>query len=241
MNSTLNLRLQNKLATEIGAVATLRRVADETGSVIHGPRLDVVVPANNDGAANRVAVDPGQWLIEATLPSGETIREQIKVEDGKEVPLTLHAVEKPPHEWLGWQYLLGNVESASALEMLVTAAAAGGAAWTAAKVAQVTVRRAFGDGGWATVAGHIAGFAAGAGVYFAVSYLRGLWNSSPGCNTTMYSASSGPTAKRRGRAFCNHQCRLRPGAIISKVRKRKGFISTALGRRLPRAHVRWRI
>src|SRR5688500_10201666 len=70
--TALNLRLQKHLehgTTTAGAVATLRRVTDEKGAAVRGgPRLEVTIPANNSGQGKVVPVEPGRWLVEATLP-----------------------------------------------------------------------------------------------------------------------------------------------------------------------------
>jgi hypothetical protein len=116
----LAIRLQKYLQvgdrpieTDMGAVATLRRLTDETGARAGAAEsINVVVPANDRGPARNVTVSPGRWLIEATLPSGEIIAEQVDVESGSDrVAVTLHGGDRSPQEWLGWQHLLGNVES----------------------------------------------------------------------------------------------------------------------------------
>jgi hypothetical protein len=126
VTSALTLRVQKHLeiagreiATGMGAVATLRQITDGSGKLIDASvPVDVVIPANNAGDGRRVPVAPGLWIVEATLPSGELIAEQVNVEDGKEVPLVLRAAERSPNEWLGWQHLLGNIEGQATLEML---------------------------------------------------------------------------------------------------------------------------
>lgn len=122
----LALRLQKHLefghrpiSTRMGAVVTLVQVANAAGEpVVSAPPRNVVIPANESGAARPVPVEPGHWLVEATLPSGEFIAEQVKVDAGQTVPLTLHAAEHSPQEWLGWQHLLGNIDGRKTLEML---------------------------------------------------------------------------------------------------------------------------
>lgn len=120
--TALNLRLQKHLEhgnTTAGAVATLRRVTDAKGAAVRGgPRLEVTIPANNSGQGKVVPVEPGRWLVEATLPSGEILSEETNVPEGHEVPVTLHTAEHSPHEWLGWQHLNGNIEGFETLEQI---------------------------------------------------------------------------------------------------------------------------
>ena len=102
----------------MGAVATLQRVADEGGMPIqHGQRLEVVVPANKD-KGHYFTVAAGHWLVEATLPSGEVVTEEVFVRTGHDAKLTLSSAERAPHPWLGWQHLVGNIEGAETLQRL---------------------------------------------------------------------------------------------------------------------------
>ena len=112
--TTLSLRIDKPLevATEAGAVAVLHRVADEAGAAIRGsPRIKTTIPAGTDRQeVKRIIVDPGRWWVEATLPSGEVITDEVTVQKGEEAFVSLHPTEASPHEWLDWQHLVGNVE-----------------------------------------------------------------------------------------------------------------------------------
>lgn len=118
--SSLALRLNKQsVETSMGAVATLQQVANENGdAVTRGRRIDVTIPANAGSLAYSVNVEPGRWLVEATLPSGEVISNEVAVASGEDLPVTLQSVEHSPHEWLGLQYLVGNIEGAETLRML---------------------------------------------------------------------------------------------------------------------------
>jgi hypothetical protein len=112
--TSLSIRIEKDLpvASEAGAVAVLHRVADEAGVAIRGgKRLKASIPASLDPKdVKRIDVDPGQWWVEATLPSGEVIAEEVTVGRDEEAALTLRPSERSPHEWLGWQHLVGNIE-----------------------------------------------------------------------------------------------------------------------------------
>lgn len=120
--TALTLRLQKYLehgTTIVGAVATLQRVADEMGNEVRGSvRVNVTIPANDEGDGWPVDVKPGRWLVEATLPSGEILSEEVAVPEGQKVSVTLRAAERSPHEWLGWQHLIGNIEGADTFEQI---------------------------------------------------------------------------------------------------------------------------
>jgi hypothetical protein len=66
-----------------------------------------------------VPVAPGRWLVEATLPSGEIVAEEVMVPNNKSVPVTLCSYERSPNPWLSWQHLLGNVEGVGSLKGIV--------------------------------------------------------------------------------------------------------------------------
>jgi hypothetical protein len=121
--SSLALRLHYREVTSkgevtsMGAVATLQHVANESGEAMtRGRRIEVTIPANWMGnSVRQVNVEPGRWLVEATLPSGEVITEEVAVGSGEDLPVTLHSAEHSSHEWLRLQYLVGNVEGADTL------------------------------------------------------------------------------------------------------------------------------
>lgn len=118
--SSLSLRLHKEsVETSMGAVATLQQVANESGQAMsRGRRIEVTIPANWGNSTHQVSVEPGRWLVEATLPSGEVITEEVAVRSGEDLPVTLRSTEHSPHEWLGLQYLVGNVEGAATLKQL---------------------------------------------------------------------------------------------------------------------------
>ena len=81
--NTIKLSIQKNLlgrGSRVGAVASLRQI-DAAGNSLRGNRIEVAVPANRDGNRIDIPVDPGRWLIEATMPSGEIIAEEVVVPD----------------------------------------------------------------------------------------------------------------------------------------------------------------
>ncbi len=117
--SSLSLYVRkHSVDTSMGAVATLQQVADDVGNPVRGTRLEITIPANNRGNANPVDVAPGRWQVEATLPSGEIITTEVAIESGKDLTVPLQSVEHSPREWLGMQYLVGNIEGGETLRRL---------------------------------------------------------------------------------------------------------------------------
>lgn len=117
--SSLSLYVRKRsVDTSMGAVATLQQIADAGGNPVRGSRIEITIPANSYGNVNPLDVDPGRWLVEATLPSGEIITTEVAVESGKDLSVPLQSVEHSPHEWLGMQYLVGNIEGEETLRRL---------------------------------------------------------------------------------------------------------------------------
>ena len=112
------------IATDAGAVAVLHRVADEANVAVRGSeRLETTIPASPyPGDVKRVNVEPGRWWVEATLPSGEVIVDEVTVRRDEDAMLTLRPSEGSPHEWLGWQHLVGNIEGRQTLTHIIEAA-----------------------------------------------------------------------------------------------------------------------
>src|SRR5215467_4348139 len=95
--STLALRIDKNLEVpaDAGAVAVLHRIADESNKAIRGgKRIETMIPASRDSAnVKRIDVDPGRWWVEATLPSGEIIADEVTVLAGKQADMTLRSSE----------------------------------------------------------------------------------------------------------------------------------------------------
>ena len=78
------------------------------------PLRSLVVPAAQRNAPEpkflSVPLEPGRYVVQATLPSGEMITEDVTIaEPGETQDLVIQG--EGPHEWTAWQYMAGNVES----------------------------------------------------------------------------------------------------------------------------------
>ncbi len=69
---------------------------------------EVVIPSGT-APPMRVDLDPGRYLVEATLPSGDLVSDEVEVFDGQDSTVELRP-DQSPHEWLSWQQFLGNIE-----------------------------------------------------------------------------------------------------------------------------------
>lgn len=118
MTAKLNLRLNKFLGganTEAGAVAQIYAIDEKGERDFARDRTDLVIPAGFASTPLQVDLDPGRYLVEATLPSGDIANGQVKLVEGATVGLDLVA-QGSLHEWQSWQQYLGNAPAAPAAE-----------------------------------------------------------------------------------------------------------------------------
>jgi hypothetical protein len=82
-------------------------MAGATGPDIRSQR-EVVIPSGSSPPTS-VDLDSGRYLVEATLPSGDLVSDEVEVFDGQDSTLELRP-DQSPHEWLSWQQFVGKVE-----------------------------------------------------------------------------------------------------------------------------------
>jgi hypothetical protein len=99
---------------EFGAVANIYDVSDRAGKPQN--RRNIPIPVGSGGDRfTELDLEPGEYLVEAILPSGETISEEVSVaSDPPSQELRLRAASSP-HEWLGWQHFAGNTRQMEGL------------------------------------------------------------------------------------------------------------------------------
>jgi hypothetical protein len=111
MTGRLNLRLDKYLmsdSVERAAVASIRSIPTTDAGAPSRRLGDVVIPS---GASAPVGIDlaAGRYLVEATLPSGDVVADEVDVFDDAVADLHLRPDESP-HEWLSWQQFLGLID-----------------------------------------------------------------------------------------------------------------------------------
>lgn len=84
------------------------------GSVIAADRANpshrnLMIPLGEDVAPTRLDLPPGRYFVEATLPSGDVLAEDVTVHDGASSDIQLRA-DDSPQETHSLQYVLGNME-----------------------------------------------------------------------------------------------------------------------------------
>lgn len=113
MNSGLQLRLSKYLlGTEVpdnGVVANIYALGP--GQHANSKR-NVVIPVGYGSNYQRIELEPGHYLVEAIMPSGDIVSQEVEAVEGRWPEVELHA-EQSAHEWHSWQNLLGNVQSSS--------------------------------------------------------------------------------------------------------------------------------
>lgn len=101
----LRLSVARLSAEGLGASLVARLVRLAPGGTTTAEQRRVVVPGRGE---LRLDLTPGRWLLEATLPSGESLSESFEVEATQTGHVELGAREAGP-DVLGWQALLGAV------------------------------------------------------------------------------------------------------------------------------------
>jgi len=110
--SRLKLRLQIGLEENLPEFGVVANVYDVSSRVSERKSVrDLVIPAGPfPERFEEVKLDPGQYVIEAILPSGEVISEEVSIDESTEQRELLLKSDVSPHEWLAWQHFAGNVE-----------------------------------------------------------------------------------------------------------------------------------
>ncbi|MEU5339639.1 hypothetical protein AB0H18_02090 [Streptomyces sp. NPDC020766] len=79
----------------------------------------VLFPCGRSAPPKRYEVDPGHYIVSATLPSGVVLSQDIRLRDGDEKRVILRPAPSP-YESHSWQHLMGNIESYGAYHDGVT-------------------------------------------------------------------------------------------------------------------------
>lgn len=79
--------------------------ADPTGRA----RINILIPCGSSPRAKSYKVDPGRYVVSASLPSGLVLTESAEAAEGQETPVDFVMTDSP-YETHSWQYLMGNIE-----------------------------------------------------------------------------------------------------------------------------------
>ena len=122
--SILKLRVdievdENSLSKENSVIANIYEVSDSPGKGHRsaGDRKkmrNLLIPLSSRWGANPrfydVEIAPGKYVVEAILPSGQAIKEEVSIEHENETRQIRLRSKESPHEWLAWQHFVGNVQ-----------------------------------------------------------------------------------------------------------------------------------
>lgn len=116
--TTLALRIIKYMdgpSTRLGAVADIISLDTSRGMPALAKLRGLVLPIGGQNVAPvTISVEQGNYLVQATLPSGEILTQEVDAQ-GPEVSVDLIS-EDSPHEWLGKQQVAGLVPSLRSLE-----------------------------------------------------------------------------------------------------------------------------
>lgn len=101
--SKLNIRLNQVVPAGINA----RAVAQVFDTNLYS----VVSKTINANSPNLLQIDPGKYLVQATLPSGKVLRQSIDVPEGDRILDVVFNGPAAPVETLSWQHYLGYLSS----------------------------------------------------------------------------------------------------------------------------------
>lgn len=73
-------------------------------------RRGIMVPTGSSGAGVTVPVEPGRYICEVELPSGDLARNEVDAVAGETTPVVID-IDHSPYETHAWQFLMGAVES----------------------------------------------------------------------------------------------------------------------------------
>lgn len=93
-------------------IGRIWRVRGSTGGDADPDRglpRSIVIPVGS-GQPQEVNLPLGRYVIDALLPSGELVSEDVVVESDNDLQVYLYG-KHSGHEWLSWQHLVGNVRA----------------------------------------------------------------------------------------------------------------------------------
>ncbi len=99
---------------EFGAIANIYPLPEKQGERTTSPKpiRNLLVPAGPGSGYKEITLEPGRYLVEAVLPSGETLQDEVMIPaSGPAIELQLRG-ESSPHEWLSGQHFYGMVQGA---------------------------------------------------------------------------------------------------------------------------------
>ena len=109
----LQLRVDKYLeGTEIPSNGVMANVYALGPNKQTNSKRSLVIPVGDGQSYSTVNLEPGNYLVEAILPSGDIISDEKTVNEGEWPKVDLRA-EHSAHEWHSWHNLVGSVESHS--------------------------------------------------------------------------------------------------------------------------------
>lgn len=100
-----------KIFAKIYPVETRKGKATITGA----PREELVPISHHARHKKTITLKPGRYIVEAVLPSGEMLSDEVSLKGNEKKDLVFDAKDSP-REWLSWQHLMGNVATKPAIK-----------------------------------------------------------------------------------------------------------------------------
>jgi hypothetical protein len=108
--SGIKLRVEKYFEGDLQHGEVLANVYPLAGTPRSAGKRNVVVPVTGEDFYQEIDLHPGSYMVEAELPSGDLISKQVDVADVPAKAEVSLETDQTPHEWLGWQQVVGNFE-----------------------------------------------------------------------------------------------------------------------------------
>ncbi|MEM7203899.1 MAG: hypothetical protein AAF628_26790 [Planctomycetota bacterium] len=111
--SELHIRMPREFdeeSVEVSLVGNVYSIDDDAKTALPHGKRNIVIEAGNTGHQNTLSIPKGRYLLEITMPSGQTIAQDFVMRDGETTEIEVEG-QSSPREWLAYQHLAGNVSS----------------------------------------------------------------------------------------------------------------------------------
>lgn len=90
-------------------VTNIYDVTHDIGERKSKRNIEIPVGDSGESVYQDVELEPGRYVIEAVLPSGQVINDEVSIQESAEPQKVRLQTPVTSHEWLGWQHFVGNV------------------------------------------------------------------------------------------------------------------------------------
>ena len=93
----------------VTVVTNIYDVTHDIGERNSKRNIEIPVGATWEEVFQQIELEPGRYVIEVVLPSGQVINDEVSIQESAEPQEVRLQTPKTSHEWLGWQNFIGNM------------------------------------------------------------------------------------------------------------------------------------